>query len=65
MKVLENFMRNNDLAVVVLSCDKFSSLWPLFFKRLDKNFPINCAKVYLLSNYIDVSVESSNSVKVV
>jgi len=58
-------MRNNDLAVVVLSCDKFSSLWPLFFKRLDKNFPINCAKVYLLSNYIDVSVESSNSVKVV
>ena len=65
VKALENFMRNNDLAVVVLSCDKFSSLWPLFFKRFDKYFPDNCAKVYLLSNYIDLTVESSNSVKVV
>ena len=58
-------MRNNDLAIVVLSCDKFSSLWPLFFKRLDKNFPINCAKVYLLSNYVDLKVKSSHLVHVV
>lgn len=58
-------MINNDLAVVVLSCDKFSSLWPLFFKRFDKNFPANCARVYLLSNHIDSNIESDHAVEVV
>lgn len=58
-------MTNNELAVVVLSCDKFSSLWPLFFKRLDRNFPTNCAKVYLLSNHIDLNVKSDHAVEVV
>lgn len=64
-KVLRNFMTNNDLAVVVLSCDKFSSLWALFFKRLDRNFPTNFAKVYLLSNHIDLDVKSDHALEVV
>lgn len=58
-------MTNDELAIVVLSCDKFSSLWPLFFKRLDRNFPTNCAKVYLLSNHIDLDIESDHAVEVV
>ena len=58
-------MKNNKLAIVILSCDKFSSLWPLFFKRLDENFPINCAKVYLLSNHINSNIKSDHAVEVV
>lgn len=58
-------MTNNELALVVLSCDKFSSLWPLFFKRLDENFSINSAKVYLLSNHINSNIKSDHAVEIV
>lgn len=49
-------MKNKDLAIIVLSCDKFSSLWPLFFSRLNKFFPADIdipVKLYLLSNFCE------------
>jgi hypothetical protein len=58
-------MMNKDLAIIVLSCDKFSSLWPLFFKRLDHHFPIGFAKFYLLSNHLDYEVAGKHPVEVV
>ncbi|MFL2693700.1 MAG: hypothetical protein ACJ0G1_08335 [Gammaproteobacteria bacterium] len=50
-------MKNDNLAIVVLSCDKFSSLWPLFFHRLKKFFPDIGHKIYLLSNFKDITFE--------
>ena len=58
-------MKNSSVAIVVLSCDKFASLWPLFFKRLDKYLPTGWAKVYLLSNHFDLKVNSDHAVEVV
>ena len=58
-------MSRQDLAVVVLSCDKFSSLWPLFFNRLDAHFPKNYAKIYLLSNYCEFSFNGSHLINVI
>ena len=44
---------NNSLsfAVLVLSCDKYSDLWPAFFFQFKKHFPdLGCVPVYLGSN---------------
>lgn len=41
---------NQSFAVLVLSCDKYSDLWPAFFSCFRKNFPIGDWKVYLGSN---------------
>jgi hypothetical protein len=43
--------RNNRVAIVVISCDKFSSLWYLFFERLERFWPDFDGKVYLVSNF--------------
>ncbi len=58
-------MRNKELAVVILSCDKFSSLWPLFFKRLDEYFPRSNIKFYLLSNNLAYEADTYHSVEVI
>ena len=57
-------MKNDDFAIVVLSCDKFSSLWPLFFKRFEENFSSKLAQVYLLSNYADFIPEKNQRINV-
>jgi len=58
-------MRNEELAIVILSCDKFSSLWPLFFKRLNQHFPNSADRFYLLSNNLNYEVDSHHSVQVI
>ena len=40
-----------DVAVVVISCDKFSSLWDLFFDRFSRFWPDYCGQMYLISNH--------------
>lgn len=39
------------IALLVLSCDKYKSLWEIFFGRLSKYWPDFPGKIYLLSNY--------------
>tara|TARA_B100000900_G_C20578494_1_gene716385 strand:+ start:457 stop:1242 length:786 start_codon:yes stop_codon:yes gene_type:complete len=58
-------MRNKELAIVILSCDKFSSLWPLFFKRLNQYFPKSNNRFYLLSNNLKYEVDTHHLVKVI
>jgi len=41
---------NKDLAILVLSCDRYSDLWPPFFHCFRKNFPVDEWKVYVGSN---------------
>ena len=57
-------MENEDLAIIVLSCDKFSSLWPLFFKRYEQYFCHDFANVYLLSNHADFRQEGEQRIGV-
>ena len=41
----------NDLAILVLSCDKYSGLWDLFFSRFHKFWSDCKLPLYLLSNH--------------
>jgi hypothetical protein len=41
----------DDFAVVVVSCDRFSALWPLFFDRLARHWPDYDGALYLVSNH--------------
>lgn len=41
---------SQSFAVLILSCDKYSDVWPAFFKCLRKNFPEGDWPVYLGSN---------------
>jgi len=56
-------METKELAIIVLSCDKFSSLWPLFFKRLDQHFPVSSSKIYLLTNYLNYTAQGKHAVE--
>ena len=58
-------MKNDSLAIVVLSCDKFSSLWPIFFHRLKKFFADIGSKVYLLSNFKDISFKHDIAINLI
>lgn len=58
-------MSAKNLAVIVLSCDRFASLWPLFFKRLDMHFPQDIGKIYLLSNHFDFTSDGLHLVNVI
>lgn len=55
---LEGFYENNqgytmssDLALLVISCDKYSYVWPAFFQLLNYYWRDCPFKIYLLSNY--------------
>lgn len=41
---------HNSFAILVLTCDKYSDLWPAFFKCFRQNFPAGDWPVYLGSN---------------
>lgn len=43
----------SDLGVLVLSCDRYNSLWDLFFSRWERFWPECPYPVYLLSNQIN------------
>lgn len=58
-------MDTASFAIVVLSCDKFACLWPLFFSRFDKFFPPNNFPVYLLSNHLCPPVSEVHNVDII
>lgn len=53
----------SELGVLVLSCDRYSSLWDLFFTRWEKFWPKCPYPVYLLSNQIDYERTGVTTVK--
>jgi hypothetical protein len=55
----------NNVCFVVVSCDKYSDLWPSFFKNLhDKLAIVEDYKVYLVSNYLSFNDYSVINIKV-
>lgn len=43
-------MVKHDYAILVLSCDKYSALWPAFIDRFNKYWPDKLVNVYLVAN---------------
>ena len=49
-----NFIpKMTDYSILVLSCDKYSSLWPTFFERLNKYWIHNPSRIYLVTNHLE------------
>jgi len=42
-----------DYSILVLSCDKYSSLWPIFFERFNKYWTHNPSRIYLVTNHLE------------
>ncbi|GAP67736.1 hypothetical protein BA6E_101180 [Bacteroidales bacterium 6E] len=56
-------MKNNT-ALVVLSCDNYSDLWPLFISQFEKEWP-NCQyDKFITSNFLDVQSSTFKCLKV-
>lgn len=58
-------MRNYDLSLLILSCDKYSDLWDPFYDQLEKNWNDRAIKSYILTdkktgkNYENVEIISA------
>lgn len=47
---LKNIAETNELAIVIISYDEYSDLWDDFFYLLQKKWPDNPYKIYLINN---------------
>lgn len=54
----------NELAIVILSCDKYADLWDGFFHQLNKTFPTGLKK-YLVSNHLDYPTNEVSNLTVI
>jgi len=54
---------NNNLAILVISCDNYSDLWGPFFTSLTKYWPDVPFKIYLGTNYKDFSYPGVEVIK--
>lgn len=52
------------LAIVILSCDKYSDLWDGFFHQLNKYFPFDNKK-YLISNILDYKNPNTKNLSII
>ena len=55
---------NNKIAVVVLSCDNYSDLWPIFIKQFEKNWPDCPYDRYISTNFLSADSESFTDINI-
>lgn len=53
-----------NLAILVISCDKYSDLWPIFFEFKKKYWPDCKYKTYLGSNYKKSGIDNVESISI-
>jgi hypothetical protein len=51
-------------SILVLSCDKYSSLWDSFFERLDRHWPNDSAQRYLLTNHLNPDFPGVKNIRI-
>jgi hypothetical protein len=54
----------NKLAILVLSCDKYASLWPLFFDRFKRFWPDCEYPIFLLANEFNFQRDGVETIKI-
>ena len=59
-----NSINEGDFAIVCVSCDRFSSLWNIFFRRFENFWGGPDLKKYLISNYKDPNYPGWNTLMV-
>ena len=57
-------MKNKDIAVLVVSCDKYSDMWPVFFELKRRKWADCPYKTYLGSNYIKSGEEGVSDISI-
>jgi len=56
-------MKSSEIAVLVVSCDKYSDLWQPFFECFRRYWPDCPYQVYLLSNYEEAGIQGLEVIK--
>lgn len=57
-------INQSNIAFLVLSCDKYSDLWPIFIEQFERNWP-NCPfDKYISSNFLSANSETFNDIKI-
>lgn len=54
----------NKIALLVLSCDSYSDLWPIFITQFDKNWPDCPFDKYISTNFFDANSDNFKSLKI-
>lgn len=54
----------NKIALLVLSCDNYSDLWPIFISQFEKNWPDCPFDKYISTNFLDANSENFQSLKI-
>lgn len=57
-------MQYNKIAFIVLSCDNYSDLWPIFISQFEKNWPDCPFDKYISTNNKDIPSSSFQSIKI-
>lgn len=55
---------NKKVAFLVLSCDKYADLWPLFIQQFKKNWPDCPYDKYISTNYLNVESDHFKDIKI-
>lgn len=54
----------NKVAVVVLSCDNYSDLWPIFIEQFENNWPDCPFDKYISTNFLSAKSDSFKDIKI-
>ena len=54
----------NEIAFIVLSCDNYSDLWPLFISQFEKNWPDCPFDKFISTNFLSTNSNSFNDIKI-
>lgn len=61
---MNQIIANNEIALVVLSCDNYSDLWPLFISQFEKNWPDCPFDKFISTNFLSTNSNSFDDIKI-
>ena len=56
--------RINNIALIVLSCDNYSDLWPIYISQFEKNWPDCSFDKYISTNFLSAKSASFHDIKI-
>jgi len=57
-------MKEKSIAFLVLTCDKYADLWPMYFHFFNKNWPDCPYKKYFVTNHKSISESNFECIKI-
>ena len=57
-------MKDKETAIIVLSCDHYNDLWPVFFWTMEKFWKDNNFQIFLVTNFKKPSFSNVNVINI-